>query len=237
VLFSQYTRTLDLISDYLDLRGYISYRLDGSTNRVLREVYINQFNQNKAEADPALFLLSTRAGGEGVNLFTADTVILFDSDWNPQVATVLHCTVLYCSVLYYDVLYYTALYYSVLYYAVLHCTILYYTILYCGTLPRTPRQQPYCTMLYCTVLYCSTLPRIPRQQPYSGVSMTSYRCIENININFFFYYIVSHHIASYRIVSHRIVSYRILSRWTSRPWLECTALARPRQCIFTDSFP
>jgi SWI/SNF-related matrix-associated actin-dependent regulator of chromatin subfamily A member 5 len=83
VLFSQFTRTLDIISDYLHMRGHRHNRLDGSTNRVMREVYINMFNRPKSPIP--IFLLSTRAGGEGVNLFTADTVILFDSDWNPQV--------------------------------------------------------------------------------------------------------------------------------------------------------
>ena len=76
VLFSQYTRTLDIISDYLDLRGYRHCRLDGSTNRVMREVKITVFN--KSTSDLFIFCLSTRAGGEGVNLYTADTVILFD---------------------------------------------------------------------------------------------------------------------------------------------------------------
>ena len=83
VLFSQYTKVLDILSDYLDWRGYKHNRLDGQTNRVMREVLINQFN--KPGSPYFIFCLSTRAGGEGVNLFTADTVILFDSDWNPQV--------------------------------------------------------------------------------------------------------------------------------------------------------
>jgi superfamily II DNA/RNA helicase len=83
VLFSQYTRTLDIIQDYLEMRGYQFTRLDGSTHRVNREVRITQFNSPASKT--FLFLLSTRAGGEGVNLYTADTVILFDSDWNPQV--------------------------------------------------------------------------------------------------------------------------------------------------------
>lgn len=83
VLFSQYTRTLDIIQDYLEMRGYQFTRLDGSTHRVNREVRITQFNSPGSKT--FLFLLSTRAGGEGVNLYTADTVILFDSDWNPQV--------------------------------------------------------------------------------------------------------------------------------------------------------
>ena len=74
VLFSQYTRTLDIISDYLDWKGYNHSRLDGSTNRVMREVLITQFN--RADCEVFIFCLSSRAGGEGVNLYTADTVIL-----------------------------------------------------------------------------------------------------------------------------------------------------------------
>jgi len=63
-------------------------RLDGSVNRVRRTVDIAEFNRtaNKGRDDrPFCFLMSTRAGGLGVNLQTADTVILYDSDWNPQV--------------------------------------------------------------------------------------------------------------------------------------------------------
>ena len=76
VLFSQYTRTLDIICDYLEMRDYSYFRLDGSTNRVMREVKINLFNKPGSETQ--MFCLSTRAGGEGVNLYSADTVILFD---------------------------------------------------------------------------------------------------------------------------------------------------------------
>jgi len=83
VIFSQFTRTLDILSDYLVWRGYTFSRLDGSTNRVMRAILINRFN--KKDSRDFIFLLSTRAGGEGVNLFTADTVVLYDSDWNPQV--------------------------------------------------------------------------------------------------------------------------------------------------------
>lgn len=86
VIFSQFTRTLDIISDYLDMREIRFCRLDGSTNRVMREVNINTFNKPNSPIN--VFILSTRAGGEGVNLFTADTVILFDSDWNPQVSII-----------------------------------------------------------------------------------------------------------------------------------------------------
>ncbi len=58
-------------------------RLDGSTNRIQRMIDIEQFN--KPGSDTFVYLLATRAGGLGVNLQTADTCILFDSDWNPQV--------------------------------------------------------------------------------------------------------------------------------------------------------
>jgi SWI/SNF-related matrix-associated actin-dependent regulator of chromatin subfamily A member 5 len=82
VIFSQFTSVLDILTDYLELRGYEYCRLDGQTNRVQRQVSINSFN---APNSPIFaFLLSTRAGGLGVNLQTADTVILYDSDWNPQ---------------------------------------------------------------------------------------------------------------------------------------------------------
>ena len=83
VIFSQFTSTLDIICDYLTYRDFAHCRLDGSTHRVYREVLINQFN--KPTSPYFAFCLSTRAGGEGVNLFSADTVILFDSDWNAQV--------------------------------------------------------------------------------------------------------------------------------------------------------
>lgn len=59
------------------------YRLDGSINRIQRAIDMRCFNQPACEVD--LYLLNTRAGGLGVNLQTADTCIIFDSDWNPQV--------------------------------------------------------------------------------------------------------------------------------------------------------
>ena len=85
VLFSQFTSMLDILQDYLSLRGYGYARLDGSTNRVQRSIDIAAFN--RPNSPMFAFLLSTRAGGLGVNLQTADTCILFDSDWNPQVDT------------------------------------------------------------------------------------------------------------------------------------------------------
>ncbi|KAL4421455.1 hypothetical protein ABPG75_010746 [Micractinium tetrahymenae] len=82
VLFSQFNIQLDILEDYLALRGYKYSRLDGSTNRVQRMIDIKLFN--RPGSDMFIYLLNTRAGGLGVNLQTADTVVLFDSDWNPQ---------------------------------------------------------------------------------------------------------------------------------------------------------
>jgi chromodomain-helicase-DNA-binding protein 1 len=79
VVFSQFTRVLDIICDYLDLKQMRHSRLDGQTNRVIRQVLIDQFNRPDSKEN--IFVASTRAGGEGINLQTADTVILFDSDW------------------------------------------------------------------------------------------------------------------------------------------------------------
>ncbi|GLC46024.1 hypothetical protein PLESTB_001026800 [Pleodorina starrii] len=82
VLFSQFNIMLDIIEDYLSTKGLNYRRLDGSTNRIQRMVDMQQFN--KPGSDIFIYILCTRAGGLGVNLQTADTCILFDSDWNPQ---------------------------------------------------------------------------------------------------------------------------------------------------------
>ena len=71
--------------DYCFIRGYEYCRLDGSVHGEEREQQIDAFNA--PDSSKFLFLLSTRAGGLGINLATADTVILYDSDWNPQVAS------------------------------------------------------------------------------------------------------------------------------------------------------
>ncbi|KAL7751591.1 ATP-dependent DNA helicase Hrp3 [Sorochytrium milnesiophthora] len=82
LIFSQMVRVLDILTDYLNLRDYRFQRLDGSVSAEQRKKAIEHFN---AENSPDfVFLLSTRAGGLGLNLTTADTVIIFDSDWNPQ---------------------------------------------------------------------------------------------------------------------------------------------------------
>ncbi|KAF8200678.1 SNF2 family N-terminal domain-containing protein [Pholiota molesta] len=82
LIFSQMVRMLDILSDYMALRGYPHQRLDGMVASEARKKSIAHFN---APGSPDFaFLLSTRAGGLGINLETADTVIIFDSDWNPQ---------------------------------------------------------------------------------------------------------------------------------------------------------
>ncbi|CAI5467351.1 unnamed protein product [Closterium sp. Yama58-4] len=82
LIFSQMVRMLDILADYLALRGFQFQRLDGSTRADLRQQAMEHFNA--PGSDDFCFLLSTRAGGLGINLATADTVIIFDSDWNPQ---------------------------------------------------------------------------------------------------------------------------------------------------------
>ena len=82
LIFSQMVKMLDLLARYLQLRGYQYQRLDGTIPAGPRNMAINHFNA--PDSKDYCFLLSTRAGGLGINLMTADTVILFDSDWNPQ---------------------------------------------------------------------------------------------------------------------------------------------------------
>ncbi|KAL0390776.1 UNVERIFIED_CONTAM: protein CHROMATIN REMODELING 5 [Sesamum calycinum] len=79
---NQMVRMLDLLAEYLSLKGFQFQRLDGSTKAELRQQAMDHFNAPGSE--DFCFLLSTRAGGLGINLATADTVIIFDSDWNPQ---------------------------------------------------------------------------------------------------------------------------------------------------------
>ncbi|XP_027059374.1 chromodomain-helicase-DNA-binding protein 1-like isoform X2 [Pocillopora damicornis] len=81
LMFSQMTRMLDIIQDYLGYRGYSYERLDGSVRGEERYLAIQNFNETE---DTFIFLLSTRAGGQGLNLMSADTVIFVDSDFNPQ---------------------------------------------------------------------------------------------------------------------------------------------------------
>ena len=82
LVFVTMTRVIDILEDYCLYRGFKWCRLDGTTSTFDREAMMADFNRDGS--DKFLFLLSTRAGGLGINLYTADTVILYDSDWNPQ---------------------------------------------------------------------------------------------------------------------------------------------------------
>ncbi|KAI4317659.1 hypothetical protein L6164_025510 [Bauhinia variegata] len=83
LFFSTMTRLLDVMEEYLTLKQYRYLRLDGHTSGSDRGALIDSFNQPGSQY--FIFLLSIRAGGVGVNLQAADTVIIFDTDWNPQV--------------------------------------------------------------------------------------------------------------------------------------------------------
>lgn len=82
LIFSQMSRLLDILEDYCYFRGYEYSRIDGSTDHEDRIKAIDDYNA--PDSDKFVFLLTTRAGGLGINLVTADVVILYDSDWNPQ---------------------------------------------------------------------------------------------------------------------------------------------------------
>ncbi|EWC43505.1 hypothetical protein DRE_07505 [Drechslerella stenobrocha 248] len=82
LIFSQFKVQLDILQEWATtLRGWQCCRIDGSVKQEERRALIKAFN---SDAEYKLFLLSTRAGGLGINLTAADTVILYDSDWNPQ---------------------------------------------------------------------------------------------------------------------------------------------------------
>ncbi|CDW88930.1 probable global transcription activator snf2l1 isoform 2 [Stylonychia lemnae] len=83
LIFSQMTRLLDILDDFLRFRGFQYCRIDGQTSANDREIRIEDFQ--KPDSTKQLFILSTRAGGLGINLHSANVVIIFDSDWNPQV--------------------------------------------------------------------------------------------------------------------------------------------------------
>lgn len=82
LLFCQMTQLMTILEDYLNWRAYKYLRLDGTTKSEDRGDMLAQFNS--PQSDYFVFILSTRAGGLGLNLQTADTVIIFDSDWNPH---------------------------------------------------------------------------------------------------------------------------------------------------------
>ncbi|CAZ81450.1 unnamed protein product [Tuber melanosporum] len=82
LMFFQMTQIMNIMEDFLHLRGFRYLRLDGSTKADDRSALLKEFNA--PDSPYFIFLLSTRAGGLGLNLQTADTVIIYDSDWNPH---------------------------------------------------------------------------------------------------------------------------------------------------------
>ncbi|KAL8291369.1 hypothetical protein RQP46_002347 [Phenoliferia psychrophenolica] len=82
LIFSQMSRVLDILEDYCLFREFQYCRLDGSTSHDDRMAAIDAYNKEGSEK--FIFLLTTRAGGLGINLTSADIVVLYDSDWNPQ---------------------------------------------------------------------------------------------------------------------------------------------------------
>merc|ERR1712088_888730 len=79
---TQMTRILDILEDYCWFRNHSYCRIDGQTAHEDRDRQVQDYNAEGSSK--FLFMLSTRAGGLGINLYTADIVILYDSDWNPQ---------------------------------------------------------------------------------------------------------------------------------------------------------
>ncbi|KAK4040918.1 SNF2-family ATP dependent chromatin remodeling factor like protein [Parachaetomium inaequale] len=82
LMFFQMTAIMDIMEDFLRFRGVQYLRLDGTTKSEDRSELLREFN--RPDSPYFMFLLSTRAGGLGLNLQTADTVIIYDSDWNPH---------------------------------------------------------------------------------------------------------------------------------------------------------
>ncbi|XP_039831930.1 probable helicase CHR10 isoform X2 [Panicum virgatum] len=92
LLFAQMTQTLDILQDFLELRNYTYERLDGSVRAEERFAAIRNFSSQSTKGlmgddnqiGAFVFMISTRAGGVGLNLIGADTVIFYEQDWNPQ---------------------------------------------------------------------------------------------------------------------------------------------------------
>ncbi|XP_014500993.1 CHD3-type chromatin-remodeling factor PICKLE isoform X2 [Vigna radiata var. radiata] len=82
LIYSQFQHMLDLLEDYCTYKNWQYERIDGKVGGAERQVRIDRFNAKNSSR--FCFLLSTRAGGLGINLATADTVIIYDSDWNPH---------------------------------------------------------------------------------------------------------------------------------------------------------
>uniref|UniRef100_A0A672J5M2 Probable global transcription activator SNF2L2 n=1 Tax=Salarias fasciatus TaxID=181472 RepID=A0A672J5M2_SALFA len=82
LLFCQMTTLMTIMEDYFSYRNFLYLRLDGTTKSEDRAALLKKFNEEGSQY--FIFLLSTRAGGLGLNLQAADTVVIFDSDWNPH---------------------------------------------------------------------------------------------------------------------------------------------------------
>ncbi|RPD67158.1 hypothetical protein L226DRAFT_549783 [Lentinus tigrinus ALCF2SS1-7] len=83
IIVSHYTSTLNIIEAYCKKKSYTYHRLDGSTPAAKRQEYVNDFNRS-SQAKRFVFLLSSKAGGVGLNLIGASRLCLIDSDWNPS---------------------------------------------------------------------------------------------------------------------------------------------------------
>ena len=81
-------RMIDLLEEYCETKGYPVEKLTGMVGGNDRQKSIDRYNN---DPNSFIFILSTRAGGVGINLTAADTVIIFDSDWNPQVSAASRC--------------------------------------------------------------------------------------------------------------------------------------------------
>lgn len=82
LIFSQMVRMLNILEDYMRLKKFGYERIDGNVKGSERQNAIDRFNAE--DSNSFVFLISTKAGGVGINLTTADTVVIYDSDWNPQ---------------------------------------------------------------------------------------------------------------------------------------------------------
>ncbi|XP_074276619.1 CHD3-type chromatin-remodeling factor PICKLE-like isoform X1 [Silene latifolia] len=82
LIYSQFQNMLDILEDYMTYKKWVYERIDGKVSGAERQIRIDRYNAKSSSR--FCFLLSTRAGGLGINLATADTVIIYDSDWNPH---------------------------------------------------------------------------------------------------------------------------------------------------------
>uniref|UniRef100_A0A3B0MK29 DEAD-box family helicase, putative n=1 Tax=Theileria annulata TaxID=5874 RepID=A0A3B0MK29_THEAN len=82
IIYTQFSKMLDILENWINFMGFTYIRLDGSTKIDMRQKIINRFNEN---TKIFLFISSTRTGGVGITLTGADTVIFYDTDWNPAI--------------------------------------------------------------------------------------------------------------------------------------------------------